>query len=162
MKKLSLDKTNRFYFGLIGGIASVNNNITFVNGNTAQESRSLLRAGPYFSYDAFRNSNFRFSLSAGVTYNYHKTTITINDTQGNGDQRLFSGFSLSPITSIGLEYNNILPGIDLITGSDAFLVLPYSQTAPKLSTSPVSWNGDQIYTHTRPQVTFFIGVQTRY
>jgi hypothetical protein len=161
-KKLTLDKDNRFYFGVLVGVASVNNNITFSNGNLSQESRSLLRAGPLFTYDAFRNTHFRFSVGAGISYNYHKTSISIVDTQGNGDERLFSGYSLAPFSTIGLEYDNIIPGFDLVSGSDMFLYLPYSQTAPKSSGSAINWTEDRIQTAARAQVTFFIGVQTKY
>lgn len=161
-KKVSFDKSNRYYFGLIFSGGTLGNIVTFSDNGIAAETSYLFRVGPFFSYDAFRNSSYRFFMGAGMTYNYHKTLISLSDYTGHVDQRYFSGYSLSPVASAGMEFDKIIPGIDILLGSDIFLYLPHSQTAPKSSSTTILWNEDQIHTTIRPQVSFFIGVQTKY
>jgi hypothetical protein len=161
-KKFAFDQNNRFYFGVIGGVSIATNNITFTDGSVAKEGRTLLRLGPYFSYDAFRNSHIRLSTGAGAVYDYHISTIKLTNAIGNSEQRLFSGYSLSPLASVNLEIDKVAPGADLILGSDLILYLPYSQTAPNSSGSGIAWNGDKIRSSVRAQASFFIGVQIKY
>lgn len=161
-RKVSFDKTNRYYFGLICGLATVGNTVDFADSSVAVETSYLIRLGPFFSYDAFRNATYRLSMGAGMTYNYHRTLISLSDYSGHADQRYFSGYSISPMASVSLEYDKLIPGIDIMLGSDLFLYLPHSQTAPISSSSTIYWNEDKIRTSARAQVSFFIGVQTKY
>ncbi len=161
-QKLNSDRTNRHYVGIIGGVSSVNNSFIFTDGSTAIQSRTLFRLGPFYSYDTFRNSKLRLILGAGVTLNYHRSAISISDALGNSDQQFFTGISLSPLISTTLAYDNFVPGLDFLMGTDLYLYLPHSQSAPNLSSSPVIWNSNKIQSSFRTQVSLFIGVQTKY
>jgi hypothetical protein len=161
-KRFSSDNSNRFFLGAIGRIAIAANTFSFLDGSNSTESRSVIRLGPFVSYDAYRNSFFRFSTGLGLTVNYHRSSISLRDRIGNGDQQFFSGFSISPVASLSLVRDNIIPGLDLTLGSDYYLQLPYSQAVAIQSSSPVYWNSAKIQSSTHSQVSFFIGVQTKY
>jgi hypothetical protein len=162
-RKVSFDDTDRYYFGLITGFSYVQNKIIFTNAFSSIELRTLFRIGPYFSYDAFRTGNYRFSIGTGLTYNLHKSSIFMEDTEFYlSEEKRFSGFSISPLASLNFEITKIIPGVDLVMGSDVYFYLPHSQTGLKDSTFPELWTDNQIKSSTKAQVSLFIGIQTRF
>lgn len=164
-RKIKFDKNDRYYFGLFGAISTSDNSIEFQNQNKAKENRSVIRIGPMITYDTFKNSTYRLTLGGGFTYNYHKSSITINNSTGTREQRLFSGFSLSPFINSYLQLQEIFPGIDLIAGSDLNIYLPHSQKSKDSITFPELWGTNPpsaINSGLKTQVAFFLGVQVRY
>lgn len=164
-KKVSFDNTDRIYYGFILGYSYVKNAMSSLNDVYASEIRTLIRIGPYLSYDAFRSQEYRFSLGIGATYNFHRTSIYLNDAHDFFDyseERIFGGTSISPMTSIGLQMDKVIPGASLLMGSDVYFYLPYKQTAPKKSTYPEIWKEEQISSSLRAQISFFLGVQLKY
>lgn len=164
-RKISFDNYDRYYFGFIGAINTTNNTVDFQNLNSAKENRSVIKAGPIISFDAYKTEKLRFTLGTGFTYNYHKTTLTMADALGNSEQRMFSGYSFSPFTNTTVQVMDVLPMTDFIAGADVSLYLPHSQKTTDEITLPDLWNADspnQIQAGLKPQVSFFLGVQVKY
>lgn len=160
--RVSYDKYDRFFFGLIGFITTAKNEIKFKNLSTAKESRDAIKLGPWLTYDAFKNENYRLTIGTGFTFNYHRTNIFI-DSATEGEERLFSGFSLSPMTSTVFQAKSFIPGIDFLAGVDLTLYLPYSLKTKDQAEIPNLWQGgDQISYSIKPQASLFLGVQTTY
>ena len=113
-RKVSFDKTDRAYYGFILGFSVSKNTLQSNNNITSTESRTLLRVGPYFTYDVFKNLDYRLSMGTGATYNFHRTSIFLQDASGffeYHEERIFAGTSISPLASIGLQMDNALPGV---------------------------------------------------
>lgn len=164
-RKIKFDNYDRYYFGLIGAINTSNNTIDFQNGSTAQENRSIIKAGPVITFDAYKTEKLRFTIGTGFTYNYHKSTLELSDSLGNSEQRIFSGFSLSPFTTTMLQLTEVLPLTDVLLGADFNLFLPHTQKSTDEISVPEIWNEDaptQIQAGLKPQVSFFLGIQVRY
>ncbi len=162
--KIKFDQLDRYYFGFLGAIGAVKNTIAFKNTNNSIEYRSQIRLGPIVTYDAFKNEKYRLTVGTGFTYNFHKSTLEMKGSAGK-EQRLFSGFSLSPIANTQLQICEILPLTDLILGSDISLFLPHSEKAISEISVPELWSEDsptQIQAGLKAQVSFFLGVQVRY
>lgn len=161
-RKVNHDKNDRFYFGGIGFITSAKNYIDFKSDQTAEESRDMIRVGPWFTYDAFKSEKYRLAVGTGFTFNYHRTTLFI-DSATIGEERLFSGFSLSPMTSSTFQVTELLPNTDLLMGVDLSLFLPHTLKTKDLAENPTLWNGgDEISEGLKAQASAFIGVQVRY
>lgn len=162
--KIKFDNYDRYYFGLIGAINTCNNTINFQNQNLAKENRSMIRLGPVVTYDFFKSSNYRLTLGTGFTYNYHKSSLKVFAPNGSSEERLFSGYSLSPFASSAIQMVDIFPQIDLIGGADLNLFLPHSQKSSDAINLPALWGTDanQISSGLKPQVSFFIGAQVKY
>ena len=161
-RKVSFDKYDRFYFGFIGLVTSAKNTTIFKNDNLAEESRGIIRGGPWLTYDAFKNENYRLSIGSGFTFNYHRTTLFVDSTT-TSEERIFSGFSLSPMTSTTLQINDILPSTDFVTGVDLSLFLPHTLKAPDEPEIPELWGEDnQISSGLKAQVSIFMGIQVKY
>lgn len=161
-RKVDHDKYDRFYFGMIGLVTSAKNSIEFANNNTAEESRSIIRVGPWFTYDAFKNEKYRLALGTGFTFNYHRSLIFV-DSEREAEERIFSGFSLAPMTSTTLQVNDVFPNTDLIGGVDFSLFLPHSVKTTDVPVNPALWGeDDQIDSGLKPQVSLFFGVQVKY
>jgi len=161
-RKVSFDKYDRFYFGFIGLVTSAKNTTIFKNDNLAEESRGIIRGGPWLTYDAFKNENYRLSIGSGFTFNYHRTTLFVDSTN-TSEERIFDGFSLSPMTSTTLQINDILPSTDFVTGVDLSLFLPHTLKASDQPEIPELWGEDnQISGGLKAQVSIFMGIQVKY
>lgn len=162
--KIKFDKYDRYYFGLFGAITTSNNKIQFKNDNIAEENRSILRLGPVITFDAFKNNNYRLTLGTGFTYNYHKSALKMSGAAGT-EERLFSGYSLSPIANTLVQVTDVFPNTDLIAGADFSLFFPHTQKSKDEIAIPELWGTEspaQIQAGLKPQVSFFLGVQVKY
>ncbi len=161
-RKVDHDKYDRFYFGFIGFITSAKNTIEFKNNNLAEESRGLIRLGPWLSYDAFKNDKYRLTLGTGFTFNYHRTTL-FADSGATSEQRIFTGYSLAPMVSTNFQISDILPYTDFVTGMDLSLFLPHTLKDADEPQVPELWSeSSQIESGLKPQAALFIGVQVKY
>jgi hypothetical protein len=161
-KKVDYDKYDRFYFGFIGMITSSKNSIDFKNSSVSTESRDIIRLGPWFTYDAFKNEKYRLALGTGFTFNYHKSSLYINGAAGS-EQRFFTGFSIAPMVSSNFQVSDILPYTDLIGGMDLNLFLPHTLKADSEAQLPELWGeSNQIDSGIKAQATLFLGVQVKY
>lgn len=161
-RKVAFDKYDRFYFGFIGLITSAKNTTKFKNENVAEESRGIIRGGPWLTYDAFKNDKYRLSIGSGFTFNYHRTTLFV-DSAMTSEQRIFSGFSIAPMTNTTLQVNDILPNTDFITGIDLSLFLPHTLTTTDDPEIPALWGeANQISSGLKAQASIFMGIQVKY
>ncbi|MBP9681185.1 MAG: SH3 domain-containing protein [Bacteriovorax sp.] len=164
-RKIQFDRFDRYYFGFTTAITTNTNRIQFQNNNLANENRSVVRLGPLITYDVYKNANYRFTLGSGFTYNYHKTTLKVTAENGDSEERLFNGFSLSPFANTYWQVVDVFPSIDLLGGVDLNLYLPHTQKTKDQASMPEFWSQDStdsIATGLKPQVSFFLGIQVKY
>lgn len=165
MNKVNFDRFDQYYFGLLASTETITNFFLFKDLSAAQEKKSLLRVGPLITFDAFKNRHYRLSFGGGFTYNIHKSTIGVVGPTGDYEQRLFSGFSFSPLTNLTLQRTNILPYTDLLAGVDLNFYLPHTEKTTDTISFPDLWSKqatDQISSPFKAQVAFFLGVQVKY
>lgn len=161
-RKVAFDKYDRFYFGFIGLITTAKNTTKFKNDALAEESRSVMRGGPWLTYDAFKNEKLRLSIGTGFTFNYHRSSLLV-DKAPQSEERLFSGFSISPMTNTTLQINDVLPNTDFVTGVDLSLFLPYSVKSNEEAEIPELWGeNNQISSGLKAQASLFLGIQVKY
>ena len=161
-KKVVYDQYERFYFGGIGFITSSKNTIEFKNDSLANESRGLIRLGPWLSYDSFKNDNYRLTIGTGFTFNYHRTTLFV-DSGASNEQRIFSGFSISPMASTSFQITDVLPNTDFVTGLDLSLFLPHAQKDSIETEVPELWgDSSEIRSGLKAQAAAFVGLQVKY
>lgn len=161
-RKIDFDKYDRFYFGFIGLITTAKNMTDFKNDAIAEESRSVIRGGPWLTYDAFKNENYRLSIGTGFTFNYHRSLLLVDKTP-QSEERLFSGYSISPMTNTTLQINDVLPNTDFVAGVDFSLFLPYSVKSNEEAEIPELWGEDnQIKSVMKAQASLFLGIQVKY
>lgn len=161
-KKVSFDRYDRFYFGFIGLVTTSKNKLHFKNDNFSEESRDRLRLGPWLTYDAFKNELYRLTLGSGFTYNYQSTTLKSEGPSGI-EERLFRGFSLTPVISSNFQISNVLPSTDFLLGMDINFFLPYTLKADGPAEIPELWGeSEQITSSFKAQASLFLGIQVRY
>lgn len=162
MRKIAFDKNDRFYFGLITLVGTTSNNLSFTNANTAEESRMILRAGPWITYDAYKTENYNLTIGTGFTFNYHQSKLSVSN-ELLGEDRSFSGFSIAPMTSTQFMINDIIPNTDFITGIDFSLYLPHTLKSSNEPQNPELWGEDnQISGTLKTQLALFLGLQVKY
>lgn len=163
-RKVVFDQYDRFYFGFLGFTTSSRNTVQFKNNFLAEEKRSILRGGPYLTYDTFKNQKYRISVGTGFTYNYHKSALFVSDESGsNSEERLFSGYSFSPVATTGFQVNDILPNTDLVAGADLSLFLPFTQTSKDATEIPGLWGeSSEIKSSMKAQTSLYFGIQVKY
>lgn len=161
-RKVAFDIYDRFYFGAIGFITTTKNMTVFNNEALAQESRSIIKGGPWLTYDAFKNDNYRLSIGTGFTFNYHRSSLSVDKAE-QSEERLFSGYSISPMTSTTLQINDIFPNTDFLTGIDFCLFFPYSTKSSDEAEIPEFWGeSNQIKSGLKAQASLFLGIQVKY
>lgn len=161
-RKISFDKEDRFYFGFIGLITSTKNTIKFKNESLAEESRGIIRGGPWFTYDAYKSEKYRLAIGTGFTFNYHRSTLFM-DSALNSEERVFSGLSISPMTSTTFQINDVLPYTDFVTGVDLSLFLPHTLKTVDDPEIPELWGEEnQITSGLKAQASVFVGIQVKY
>lgn len=162
-RKVQFDSFDRFYFGFLGIITNTENSTEYKNASTSSESRALYRGGPFLTYDAYKNENMRFSLGGGFTYNYHKSLVSIQNSEGLGEDRIFSGYSLSPVVNSTFQLASIVPNTDLIAGADLNFFLPHTQKAQNSAEITQLWSeNDEIRSPLKVQASVFFGIQVKY
>lgn len=162
-KKVHFDKYDRIYFGALLIFSSFKNSYLFSDDTKSLENRSMIRVGPFISFDAFSGRDWRITIGSGFTYNYHKTSINIaNVNEDIGEERFFTGFSLSPLISSYAQIENLFPAFDIIFGTDITLYPDHKLKATTSSEVPTLWNGNEIHEELKPQATLFLGAQFKY
>lgn len=160
--KVNFDNFDRFYFGFLGIITTVNNKITFNEFSAANEKRTMFRAGPWLTYDAFKNERYRLAIGTGFTFNYHQSYLIVNKNLIT-EENIFSGFSLSPMTSTTFQITEILPNTDFLAGVDFSLFLPHSlKPYIETNTSDLWGENNQMSSGLKTQASLFIGAQFKY
>lgn len=161
-RKVTFDKYDRFYFGMIGLITTAKNMTKFKNDALAQENRSVIRGGPWLTYDVFKNEKYRLSLGTGFTFNFHRSSLSVDKTI-ESEERLFSGYSISPMTSTTIQISDVLPNTDFLAGVDFSLFLPYSVKSTDEVEIPELWGEDnRIRSSLKAQASLFLGIQVKY
>lgn len=159
LKNADHDKNDRFYFGGIGYIASTKNTLYFGDESTGQESRDVIRLGPFFNFDAYKDEKYRLSLGTGFTFNYLRTRIE-RESNFYVESRFFNGYSLSPLINIAFQINKIFPHTDLVTGLDASFYLPYKLSGDNNLEHPELWgDSSTIESRFKAQASGYIGLQ---
>jgi len=163
-KKVSFDRWDRYYFGITTAINTSGNTIQFDNGSHSKESSALIKLGPVLTYDAYKTQRYRLTLGTGFTYNYHKRAIKMVAEQGT-EERLFTGFSMSPFANMIAQVMEVFPNTDLLAGADINFNMAHTLKTSDQLTIPEIWSAeapDQIKSSFKPQAAFLLGVQVRY
>jgi hypothetical protein len=161
-KKDTHDLLNRLYYGIITVAQNTKNNFVFKDSTYSMESRSSLRVGPYISYDIFQSEKYNITYSFGSTLNFHQSTLTFTDTNNLYEDKIFRGFSFSPMVSIQLQYNNVLGDMDFLIGANLYYLLGHSLNSISNSDYPAFWPSNSLKENGHQEANLYIGIQGKY
>jgi hypothetical protein len=161
-RKVTFDAFDRMYFGIIGSLSSTQNSAEFKNQSQTSEDQTLFRVGPILTYDLYKSSDMRFTFGGGFTYNSHKSLVGV-ESQGLSEERVFTGYSLSPLLTSTFQFKSMVPHTDFIAGADISAFLPYTLKAETDAELPDLWNEiDDIKSDFKLQASLFFGLQYNY
>ena len=165
-RKANWDKENRFYFGGVFQAWTSQARFTLFDDRKTTESRSQLSLGPYLSYDPYRIKGLRLTLETSIMVTYTRNLVEQMDITGFSEQRIFSGFGLSPRFTSFFQWDAFAQSARIITGFDIQLYVPQTLTS---STEPTSdlWNEFQDETDSvaipfTAHWSLFFGIQTNF
>lgn len=164
-KKLDFDQVDRLYFGVFTSVSSVTNKITFSNGDKASENRAIIRLGPILSFDFYKTTSHLLNLGTGFTWNLHRSSLTVDAEYVGEEDRLFTGFSLSPFVQSMFAFRNIYPNLDFTLGSELSFFLPHTQSAsgdPEFTQYWKNENPSEFSQGLTMQAQFFMGLNFKY
>lgn len=164
-RKADFDQVDRLYFGLFGSVASVTNKVDFTSGGTSKENRSLFRLGPIVSFDFYKTQIHLLNLGTGFSWNHHRSTITVSQTGLGEEERLFTGFSISPFIQSQFAFRNFYPNADFTLGSELSFYLPHTQNAgsdPEFNKYWSSESPNEFQQTLRLQAQFYMGINFKY
>ena len=164
-RKVSFDSYDRFYFGGILQIHGQRSVYFISNDRTAQETHGEIGVGPYISYDVYRTTDRSLTTYGAFTYNLHRYTVEQSTTGDSFEERLFSGYSITP--KLGFSYNirDIIPdvGVDLVFGAETNLNLAYSLTTKTEGEIESFWNdSNQVDFPSGATYSLYLGIQANY
>lgn len=164
LQNIPLDTTDRFYFGFFLQGSSEQAQFSFDDDTRARESRGQLGGGPYMSYDIYRSLDYLFTVGGGFLLNVNRHLVTFATRDGDFEERLFNGLSVSSRIQGVFQFRDVFPKINLLIGSELELT-----TAQTLSPSQAPglegvWNleNDEISIPFGAQYAFFLGIATTY
>ncbi|MBT3585407.1 MAG: hypothetical protein HN509_10915 [Halobacteriovoraceae bacterium] len=163
-QKVKFDKYDRTHFGLTAMILGSDADFFFEDGGRSSDDRFQFRIGPIMTYDFFRRERHRFNMGGGITLNYLRSFISIQDEFENFDERKFSSLNATPIFTSSYQYRNLLPKTDLIVGIDVLVYLGNKLTSKTEASREGFWDQDrdQLAYPTGGQYNFFFGLQSSY
>ncbi len=164
-KKLDFDQMDRLYFGLYSSVSSVTNKITFSTGDSSIENRALIRLGPILSFDFYKTKDYLLNLGTGFSWNFHRSSLKLDVADVGIEDRLFTGFSLSPFLQSIFAFRNFYPNLDFTIGSELNLFLPHKQSASGSPEFTQYWdasNPSEFQQNLNFQTLFFLGLNFKY
>lgn len=168
LKNVEFDTINRFYFG--AQFHFWQDNATFTlegDGNlpdkTATELHGQFGLGPFVTYDAYRDDDYRLCFTGGFSFNLNRTLATI-EAEGEEENRIFTAYTMTPKIGTLLEFPHIIPSVDVVLGSSLQFHLPYTLKPQGPAVNATSWNEeeDHISYPLGGNFTVFLGIQTVY
>lgn len=164
-KKLDFDQVDRLYFGVFSSVSSVTNKITFTNGDQARENRAVIRLGPILSFDFYKTNSHLLNLGTGFTWNLHRSSLLVDAENVGEEDRLFTGFSISPFVQSMFAFRDVYPNLDFTLGSELSFYLPHKQSASGLPEFSQYWNSEnpsEFKQNLTMQAQFFMGLNFKY
>ncbi|CBW25331.1 putative exported protein [Halobacteriovorax marinus SJ] len=164
-KKVDFDSFDRFYFGGLLQIHGQRSLYFITNDRTSQETHGEIGIGPYISYDVYRTEDRSLTTYGAFTYNLHRYTVEQATRDENFEERLFSGYSLTP--KLGLSYNirDIIPEskVDFVFGAETNFNLPYSLKTKTPGEIEEFWNNsDQVDFGFSATFSLYLGIVANY
>lgn len=165
-RKVSFDKTDRFYFGGEFQMYSQNAEFLFLDDRLIKENHSELGVGPFISFDVFRNDNYKITFAGALIVNYHRSLVSQRSVDGSqSEERLFTGYSFTPKMASYFIWRDMMPRIslDFVVGAEAFYRPAY--TVSTLTEAEISsfWSdSDQLSFKTSGLYSLYAGVQINY
>lgn len=161
-RKVTFDNFDRIYFGFLGTISANKNSTLYKTDAQSSENRTQYRFGPLLTYDTYKGPNARILIGTGFTYNLHKSLVSFKSATESED-RVFSGYSLSPVLNSTFQMKTMVPKTDFIIGADVSLYLPHSLKAETKAEVPTLWSeSDTIKSSMTVQASLFFGLQANY
>lgn len=167
LKNVEFDIVNRFYFGVQFHFWQSNSKFILQGDNSATkeatEQNGQFGIGPFVSFDAYRDFNYRLSFTGGFTFNLNRTYITLKASDEE-ENRIFTAYTITPHLGTFIQLPNVLPHVDIITGASLQFHLPYTMQAQGPAVNESSWNqnNDKIDYPLGGFFTAFLGLQTTY
>jgi len=164
-RKIEFDPYNRFYFGGMLQIHGQRSVYFISNDRTTQETNGEIGIGPYISYDIYRTEDRSITGYGGFTYNLQRYSIEQSTRAGSFEERLFTGYSITPKLGAYYSFKNFIPKTDLdfIIGAETNFNLPYSLKTKTSVQVESFWNNkDQIDVPMGAQYGIFLGISAKY
>lgn len=156
-----LTELNRLYFGWTGTYNSNSKTVNFSNGS-ASEDWTQLGAGPYLSYDIWRNMEKTITGYIGFTYNFINSVDIEQTVNGTTETASFDGASFTARTGIYYKVRNLLgPKADIAFGVN-FNIEPPTKMSGAVDNTNGLWSGSDFTTKLLVDTTLFIGIQSDY
>lgn len=162
-RRIPSDKSNRFFLGGKSHLLFQTSELFFEDFNIeSKESLAQWGVGPYISYTFLRSENYYFDIYGAATINYHRLLIQMRDPQF-AENRLFTGFSLTPQLGTQIVYPDFFPLLGLIIGLEAQYNIR-SRLGPRDEGGEVEglWRGDKkdrFNLSTGGNYTVYVGLQ---
>ncbi|OUR98755.1 hypothetical protein A9Q84_04910 [Halobacteriovorax marinus] len=164
-RKVEFDPYNRFYFGAMLQIHGQRSVYFISNDRTTQETDGEIGLGPYLSYDIYRTEDSSITGYGGFTYNLHRYTVEQSTRTGAFEERIFSGYSITPKLGAYYSFINFIPNSDLdfIIGAETNFNLAYTLKTDSPAQVSSFWNDrDQIDVPMGGQYSLFFGISAKY
>ena len=130
---------------------------------TATELHGQFGLGPFVTYDAYRDDDYRLCFTGGFSFNWNRTLATIEG-EGEEENRIFTAYTITPKIGTLLELPHVIPSVDVVLGTSLQFHLPYTLEPQGPAINATSWNeeDDRISYPLGGNFTVFLGIQTVY
>lgn len=155
-KEAELDLSKRFFFGAFFTVYNSTTTYLLAN-NKSTENNVKIGAGPYLSYDVWKNNKHMLTLFSSIqVYLFDRLTIEY----ANESNYKYSAISLGIFNGLNYAYRDFIGDFDFISGVSANISPPKTYDNDE---SPLSGSLNSSFkTRFNGQIGLFLGIQSDY
>lgn len=156
------DVSDRFFFGanLSLSLHEVEHRLQSAQ---ATENSFKISLGPYASWDFWRTESFLLNVFGSIQFvfwDYLEIEQRLED--GSSDKKSFTARHFSPRAGLILQMPKKFFALDVLAGIAAQAQMKRTYRSDSESQSPSLWGGDEFTQDFSAQVTYFLGLQSRF
>lgn len=165
LKQAPGEYQERLFIGGTLNFRTSTNTYTFHDRRFSEEVSYRLGLGPTISYDAFKSEKNRVNLSGTILVNFLDRKQITQSLDQTTEDRLYTGYSVSPRISLQYHRKQILEDVDFVLGT-AMEMTSATNYQAKNGAGQASWwrhlGDDKFTTRTTFALGGYVGLQSAY
>lgn len=153
------DLSRRKFKGILASVSNSKSTFLF-DSATSTEQALKIAAGPYFSYDAWKNEDYIVNIYSSLLLNFYDNIEIDRDENSQLDKAEYYTYSLQMKSGVSLAVKDFLADFDFLLGLGVNFALPTKYKIKSQSGS--NYFKDSFNTGFNSQLGITLGIQSDY
>lgn len=153
------DLSRRKFKGILASVSNSKSTFLF-DSATSTEQVLKIAAGPYFSYDTWKNENYIVNIYSSLLLNFYDNLEIAREEGSQLDKAEYYSYSLQMKSGVSLAIKDFLADFDFLVGLGVNFALPTKYKIKSQSSS--NYFKDSFSTDFNSQLGITLGIQSDY